>query len=80
MLYYITYPEIIEGTTVMPHSLANLIVSALNIINNTLGGLVNTGASQPLTPMGSNLVHGLANDAVSLAQFLANIAGHYPNL
>lgn len=64
----------------MPHSLANLIVSALNIVNNALDGLVNLGASQPLTPMGSDLVHGLAHDAVSIAQFFANIAGHYPNL
>ena len=78
MLCYMRYPEIIEGTTIMPHSLASLIVSALNIVNNVLSGLVDLGASQPLTPTGSDLVNGLAHDAVSLAQFLAHIAGHNP--
>lgn len=62
----------------MPHSLATLIVSALNIINNALAGLVNPGSSQPLTPMGSELVNGLAHSAVSWAQFLASIVGHNP--
>lgn len=62
----------------MPHSMASLIVSALNVVNNSLSGLVTLGPSQPLTPMGSHLVNGLAHDAVSLAQFLANIATHNP--
>ena len=62
----------------MPHSLATLMVSALNIVNNVLGGLVNQGASQQLTPMGSDIVNGLAHDAVSLAQFLAHIAVENP--
>jgi len=62
----------------MPHSLAGFIVHALNIVNNMLGGLVDLGSSQPLTLMGSDLVKGVANDAVSLAWFLAHIAVENP--
>jgi len=62
----------------MPDTLASLIVSALNIVNNFLGGLVNLGASPPLTPIGSNLVNSLAHDAVSIAQVLANMAVNNP--
>lgn len=62
----------------MPNTMANFIESVLNILNNLLGGLVDLGSSQPLTPMGSELVKGVANDAVSLAWFLARIAVENP--
>lgn len=58
--------------------MASLIVSALNIVNNALSGLVSLGAPHPLTPMGSELVNGVAHNAVSWAQFLASIVGHNP--
>jgi len=62
----------------MPHSLATVIVSALNIVNNFLDGLVNLGAPQPLTSTGLDFVHGVANGAVTIAQALANMAVHNP--
>jgi len=64
--------------TIMPHTLADLIVSVLNTINNFLGGLVDLGASQPLTPTGSTLVNGVAHNAVTIAQILANMTIHNP--
>ena len=62
----------------MPHDLATLIVSALNIVNNFIGGLVILGAPQPLTPTGSTLVNGVAHNAVTIAQILANMTIHNP--
>jgi hypothetical protein len=62
----------------MPGDLATLIVTALNIINNFLGGLVNLGAPQPLTPICLDFVNALAHDAVSIAQVLANMTMNNP--
>jgi hypothetical protein len=62
----------------MPGDLATLIVTALNIINNFLGGLVNLGAPQPLTPVGLDYVNKIASSATSIAQALANIAVNNP--
>jgi len=62
----------------MPHDLATLIVSALNIVNNFIGGLVILGAPQPLTPIGSDFVNSMAHNAVTIAQILANMANNNP--
>jgi NAD dependent epimerase/dehydratase family enzyme len=62
----------------MPDTMADLIETTLNVVNNLLSGFVNLGAPQPLTNMGSDLVNGLAHNAVDLAWFLAYIAGEAP--
>ncbi len=72
------YFRIVEGMTTMPQSLATIIESVMNIINNILGGWVDLGAPQPLTTMGSDFVSSVAYDAVSLAHFLAHIAVQNP--
>jgi len=62
----------------MPDTLANLIVTTLKVVNIILDIWVNLGASQPLTPEGSQLVDGLSQAAVAIAHAMAQLAMNNP--